>query len=64
MNLDDPCMATCPLQARNYIIACYAVFALFALVTLPVEFDASRRALRLIDDLFVFVSYYIYIIYM
>jgi uncharacterized protein len=27
------------------IIACYAVFALFALVTLPVEFDASRRAL-------------------
>jgi Zn-dependent membrane protease YugP len=27
------------------IIICYAVFALFALVTLPVEFDASRRAL-------------------
>ena len=27
------------------IIACYAAFALFALVTLPVEFDASRRAL-------------------
>jgi uncharacterized protein len=27
------------------IIVCYAVFALFALVTLPVEFDASRRAL-------------------
>jgi uncharacterized protein len=27
------------------IIGCYAVFALFALVTLPVEFDASRRAL-------------------
>ncbi len=27
------------------IIACYAVFALFALVTLPVEFDASKRAL-------------------
>jgi uncharacterized protein len=26
-------------------IACYGVFALFALVTLPVEFDASRRAL-------------------
>jgi hypothetical protein len=25
MNVDDPCMATCPLQARNYIIACYAV---------------------------------------
>lgn len=27
------------------IIVCYATFALFALVTLPVEFDASRRAL-------------------
>ena len=27
------------------IIVCYAAFALFALVTLPVEFDASRRAL-------------------
>ncbi|HWA35659.1 MAG TPA: zinc metallopeptidase, partial [Cyclobacteriaceae bacterium] len=27
------------------MIVCYAVFALFALVTLPVEFDASRRAL-------------------
>lgn len=27
------------------IIICYAVFALFALITLPVEFDASRRAL-------------------
>ncbi len=27
------------------VIVCYAVFALFALVTLPVEFDASRRAL-------------------
>jgi uncharacterized protein len=26
-------------------IACYGVFSLFALVTLPVEFDASRRAL-------------------
>lgn len=26
-------------------IVCYGVFALFALVTLPVEFDASRRAL-------------------
>ncbi len=31
------------------IIACYAVFALFALITLPVEFDASRRALAWID---------------
>jgi len=27
------------------MIACYGVFALFALVTLPVEFDASNRAL-------------------
>lgn len=27
------------------IIACYGVFALFAVVTLPVEFDASKRAL-------------------
>src|SRR5262245_25869577 len=26
-------------------IGCYSVFSLFALVTLPVEFDASRRAL-------------------
>ncbi len=27
------------------VIGCYAIFALFSLVTLPVEFDASRRAL-------------------
>jgi Zn-dependent membrane protease YugP len=27
------------------VIGCYGVFALFSLVTLPVEFDASRRAL-------------------
>jgi len=27
------------------MIVCYGVFALFAVVTLPVEFDASRRAL-------------------
>lgn len=32
------------------IIACYAVFALFAVVTLPVEFDASKRALAWIDQ--------------
>ncbi|MEO8474502.1 MAG: zinc metallopeptidase, partial [Chryseolinea sp.] len=31
------------------IIACYAVFALFSLITLPVEFDASKRALAWID---------------
>jgi uncharacterized protein len=27
------------------MIVCYGVFALFSLITLPVEFDASRRAL-------------------
>jgi Zn-dependent membrane protease YugP len=27
------------------VIGCYGVFALFSLITLPVEFDASRRAL-------------------
>jgi uncharacterized protein len=31
------------------IIGCYAVFALFALVTLPVEFDASSRALKWVE---------------
>jgi len=30
-------------------IVCYGVFALFALVTLPVEFDASRRALAWVE---------------
>lgn len=32
------------------IIACYGVFTLFAFITLPVEFDASKRALAWIDD--------------
>ncbi len=32
------------------IIAAYAVFTLFAFVTLPVEFDASNRALAWIED--------------
>lgn len=32
------------------IIACYAMFALFALVTLPVEFDASKRALAWVEE--------------
>lgn len=32
------------------IIACYGVFALFALITLPVEFDASKRALAWIES--------------
>ena len=31
------------------IIGCYAVFALFALITLPVELDASKRALAWIE---------------
>ncbi|MBX2961521.1 MAG: zinc metallopeptidase [Cyclobacteriaceae bacterium] len=31
------------------IIGAYTVFALFALITLPVEFDASKRALAWID---------------
>lgn len=32
------------------IIACYGVFTLFAFVTLPVEFDASKRALAWIES--------------
>ncbi|MBS1506760.1 MAG: zinc metallopeptidase [Bacteroidetes bacterium] len=32
------------------IIACYGVFALFAIITLPVELDASKRALAWIDQ--------------
>lgn len=39
-----------PEIALLVIIACYGVFALFALVTLPVEFDASKRALAWIDN--------------
>ena len=31
------------------IIACYGVFTLFAFVTLPVEFDASKRALAWVE---------------
>lgn len=31
--------------ALTIIVACYAVFTLFAFITLPVEMDASRRAL-------------------
>jgi len=33
------------------VIACYGVFALFSLVTLPVEFDASRRALAWVNTI-------------
>ncbi|MGB3466298.1 MAG: zinc metallopeptidase, partial [Cyclobacteriaceae bacterium] len=32
------------------IIGCYFIFTLFAFVTLPVEFDASKRALAWIKD--------------
>lgn len=32
------------------IVICYGVFALFALVTLPVEFDASKRALAWVQS--------------
>jgi uncharacterized protein len=32
------------------IIVCYSVFTLFAFVTLPVEFDASKRALAWIES--------------
>jgi Zn-dependent membrane protease YugP len=38
-----------PDLALIVIIACYGVFALFALVTLPVEFDASKRALAWVE---------------
>lgn len=36
--------------AMLVIIACYGVFTLFAFVTLPVEFDASKRALAWIES--------------
>ena len=40
-----------PMQtALLIIIVCYSVFALFALVTLPVEFDASKRALAWVQS--------------
>ncbi len=39
-----------PELALIIIIACYGVFALFALITLPVEFDASKRALAWINN--------------
>jgi uncharacterized protein len=32
------------------LIVCYGVFSLFALITLPVEFDASKRALAWVKD--------------
>ncbi len=40
-----------PIQtALIIIVACYAVFTLFALITLPVEFDASSRGLAWLTD--------------
>ena len=40
-----------PMQtALLVIIVCYAVFTLFAFVTLPVEFDASKRALAWVQS--------------
>ena len=32
------------------IVICYAIFTLFAFITLPVEFDASNRALAWVDE--------------
>lgn len=39
-----------PQLAILIIIACYSIFTLFAFVTLPVEYDASKRALAWIQD--------------
>lgn len=40
-----------PLQtALLIIILCYGVFTLFAFITLPVEFDASKRALAWVQS--------------
>ncbi len=39
-----------PQMALLIIIACYSIFTLFAFVTLPVEYDASKRALAWIED--------------
>jgi Zn-dependent membrane protease YugP len=36
--------------ALTVIIACYAVFTLFAMITLPVEINASQRALAWLTD--------------
>jgi len=38
-----------PQLAFMIIIACYGIFTLFAFITLPVEFDASRRAIQWIQ---------------
>ena len=46
-----------PMQtALLIIIGCYTVFTLFAFITLPVEFDASNRALKWIRQRNIVVS--------
>jgi hypothetical protein len=37
-------------MAGTIIIACYSIFTLFAFITLPVEFDASNRALAWLSN--------------
>lgn len=37
-------------MALLIIIACYSIFTLFAFVTLPVEYDASKRALAWVQE--------------
>ncbi len=37
-------------QAIPIIVACYFIFTLFAFITLPVEYDATKRALAWIDE--------------
>lgn len=39
-----------PQTALLLIIACYAVITLFSVITLPVEFDASKRALAWVQQ--------------
>ena len=39
-----------PALALLVIVTCYAIFTLFAFVTLPVEFDASKRALNWLQN--------------
>ena len=36
--------------ALPIIIGCYAIFTIFAFITLPVEYDATKRALAWIDE--------------
>lgn len=36
--------------ALPVLIGCYTIFTLFAFITLPVEYDATRRALAWIDE--------------